>query len=53
METKSYVITTDAKEVAGSRSPGNGRTIKLTDLQAEHPLRIGHIRPAEKLKKEV
>lgn len=52
METKSYIIITDAKEVAGSRNPGNGRKIELTELQAEHPLRIGHIRPSEKVKKD-
>lgn len=40
---KQYVVTTDAREVAGMRSPGNGKTVMLTERQAEHPLRIGTI----------
>lgn len=48
METKTYIILTDAKEVAGAKSPGKGRRIPLTEIQAEHPLRVGHIRLADK-----
>lgn len=49
MEKKAYEITESAgREVAGMRNPGAGDTIELTASQAEHPLRLGHIRvPAE------
>ena len=53
MEKKPYTVLIDAKEVAGFRSPGLGKTIALTAIEAEHALRIGHIRPADKLKKDV
>jgi hypothetical protein len=41
-----YQVTEKAgREVAGVKSPGAGKSIELTALQAEHPLRIGHIKP--------
>lgn len=40
---KEYVILTDAREVAGRKNPGKKKRIQLTDEQAEHPLRLGHI----------
>jgi hypothetical protein len=40
---KEYVILTDAREVAGAKNPGKKKRITLTDEQAEHPLRRGHI----------
>ena len=41
---KTYVVTDMAgREVAGRRSPGAGKTVDLTDEQAAHPLRLGHI----------
>ena len=40
---KDYIITTSGDFVAGVRNPGKGKFIKLTDLQAAHPLRLGHI----------
>lgn len=41
-----YRVTKEAgKEVAGMKNPGVGRKITLTSLQAEHPLRLGHIEP--------
>lgn len=41
---KSYYVTEDAgKTVAGLSNPGTGREILLTEKQAEHPLRLGHI----------
>lgn len=44
MEKLDYVVTKLAgREVAGLKSPGKGSTISLTALQAEHPLRLGHI----------
>ena len=44
-ETKSYKVTEKAGVyVAGRRSPGAGKTIKLTDEQAASPLRNGEIR---------
>lgn len=43
---KAYLITELAgDEVAGIRNPGINETIHLTDLAAEHPLRLGHIVP--------
>jgi len=39
-----FIVTKMAgKEVAGLPSPGVGKTIELSDIQAAHPLRIGHI----------
>jgi hypothetical protein len=38
-----YVIASKAREIAGFRNPGVGKVIELTDEQAAHPLRIGHI----------
>lgn len=39
-----FIVTEAAgKEVAGQKSPGAGKKITLTELQAEHPLRLGHI----------
>lgn len=38
--------------VAGQRSPGAGRTIPLTEEQAEHALRLGELkRPGQAPKK--
>lgn len=40
-----YIVTDEAgRDVAGMASPGAGQTIRLTEAQAEHPLRLGHIR---------
>lgn len=40
-----YIVTKEAgREVAGARSPGEGKSVFLTATQAEHPLRLGHIR---------
>ena len=37
------------REVAGKRNPGAGETITLSEKQAEHPLRLGHIeRPVQR-----
>jgi hypothetical protein len=38
-----YTVLIEGKMVAGLKSPGVGNTIEMTDLQAEHPLRIGEI----------
>lgn len=39
-----FVVTKLAgKEVAGLRNPGAGAILELSELQAEHPLRVGHI----------
>jgi hypothetical protein len=43
---KDYLVTERAgAEVAGIRNPGINETVHLTDLAAEHPLRLGHIVP--------
>lgn len=48
-----FTITDKAgKEVAGMPNPGAGETIELTTLQAEHPMRIGHIEPYQEPKKD-
>lgn len=46
---KEYIVSPKAGfEVAGIRNPGNGKSIFLTDAQAEQPLRTGEIlRPAK------
>jgi hypothetical protein len=31
--------------VAGFQSPGVGEVVELTERQAEHPLRLGHLKP--------
>ncbi len=49
-----FIVTEEAgKEVAGIANPGAGETITLSEAQAEHALRIGHIKraPADKLVK--
>ena len=39
-----FIVTKRAgKEVAGLPNPGPGKAIELTEMQAQHPLRIGHI----------
>jgi hypothetical protein len=39
-----YIVTDKAGfEVAGRRSPGVGKSVFLTDKQAEHPLRLKEI----------
>lgn len=38
-----YVTKIAGKEVAGLPNPGVGKTITLTDQQAEHPLRLKQI----------
>jgi hypothetical protein len=38
-----YTVLIEGKMVAGLKSPGVGETIEMSDLQAEHPLRIGEI----------
>jgi hypothetical protein len=46
---KEYLVTESAgREVAGMRSPRAGKTISLTEAQAEHPLRLGYIVEAPK-----
>lgn len=45
METHAYEITeTAGPDVAGQRNPGAGETIRLTAGQAEHAVRLGHIK---------
>jgi hypothetical protein len=47
-QKKPYMVLidkADAREVAGMKNPGKDEIIYLTDLQAEHPERIGHIAP--------
>lgn len=40
-----YIVTeTAGREVAGQKSPGANKPIFLTENQAAHPLRLGHIR---------
>ncbi len=51
-EPADYTVLIDAKEVAGIRNPGEGKTISLTPEQAEHPLRLGHIEKAPVKKAE-
>ena len=47
MAKKTYFVTEAAgRLVAGARSPGAGKPIELSDAQAEHPLRLGHIAEA-------
>lgn len=41
--TKFFVTKLAGKEVAGLPNPGAGKPIELTEIQAQHPLRIGHI----------
>lgn len=43
-----YRVLTEGKEVAGMKNPGKDEIIELSDAQAEHPLRIGHIEDAVK-----
>lgn len=44
-EKLAYTVTEDAGDhVAGAPNPGSGETIMLTPGQAEHPLRVGHLR---------
>ena len=39
-----YVATADlGREVAGVKNPGLGRAVKLTESQALHALRLGHL----------
>ena len=39
-----FIVTKLAgKEVAGLPNPGAGKAIELTDMQAQHPLRIRHV----------
>lgn len=48
-----FIITDRApKEVAGLPNAGAGREIELSELQAEHPLRVGHIKRAPVAKPE-
>ena len=43
-----YKITdTAGRDVAGQRSPGAGKLIELSESQAAHPLRLGHLVPNE------
>lgn len=42
---KTYFVTERAgRDVAGVANPGVDQPIPLTDGQAEHPLRLGHVR---------
>lgn len=44
---KTYFVTDIAGPiVAGMKSPGAGMSILLSDAQAEHPLRLGHVSAA-------
>ena len=39
-----YVATEDlGREVAGVRNPGFGQAVSLTESQAQHALRLGHL----------
>ena len=41
---KTYVVTKNAGTHVGAlMNPGAGSEIQLSDSQAEHPLRLGHI----------
>lgn len=43
---KTYIVDKcmkDVRDVAGMPNPGVGKPIDLTDEQAKHPLRQGHI----------
>lgn len=54
-KTHSYKVTKKAGTyLAGRRSPGVGKTIKLTERQAETPLRNGEIEggPSKKTEKK-
>lgn len=43
---KEYVVTELAgPSVAGQRNPGAGETLVLKESAAEHPLRLGHLKP--------
>lgn len=40
-----YFVTAEAgRDVGGKPNPGKDKPIELTPSQAEHPLRLGHIR---------
>lgn len=41
--TKFIVTKLAGKEVAGFPNPGAEKVIELTEMQAQHPLRIGHL----------
>lgn len=43
MKNTYYVTKLAGRDVAGQRSPGEGKTIKLTESQAAQPLRQGYI----------
>lgn len=52
MKKEFYVADAAGPMVAGLKSPGAGKKIMLTEGQAEHPLRLGHIvREAPKVEK--
>ena len=39
-----FIVTKLAgKEVAGFPNPGAGKVVELTEIQAQHPLRVGHL----------
>lgn len=42
---KTYFVTeTAGRDVAGLPSPGADKPVRLSETQAEHPLRLGYIR---------
>lgn len=43
MKTKFYVTKSAGRDVAGQASPGAGNSIMLTESQAAHALRVGHL----------
>lgn len=53
MKKTEYIITEKAGfEVAGGRNPGAGKSLFLSDAQAEHLFRNGEIRRPTKKKKQ-
>lgn len=44
MQNTYFVTESAGRDVAGRPSPGANKRVLLTAGQAEHPLRLGHIR---------
>lgn len=44
---KNFKVVSNGAFVAGQRSPGKGKTIKLTNAQAQYPLIMGDIIPED------
>lgn len=49
MELKTFFVADSAgKTIGGIRSPGSGKEIKMSELQAQQPLRKGEITAVKK-----